>query len=200
MGKHPSPELWLKMGEAGILASRIGPGPHLEGLKLPGGVKPEEFDYFHELIVHEENARTGYPGFNDGLGAGLVIGMPPVLNFGSYELKAKVSIESYYYFLPMAMADQVVCQMLHINLTLSPIACSILTRSLLLFSRARSASASRSPSPMPAPMSLASAPQPSRPPTASTTLSMVSKSGSPTPPSATTSPLPCRLIRVSLCC
>ncbi|RUO98915.1 acyl-CoA dehydrogenase/oxidase [Jimgerdemannia flammicorona] len=91
MGKAPSLELYKKLGAEGVLASRIGPGPHLEGLKLPGGIKAEEFDYFHELIAHEENARLAFPGYNDGLGAGLVIGLPPVLNFGSYELKAKVA-------------------------------------------------------------------------------------------------------------
>ena len=29
---------------------RLGPGKHLQGRKLMGGiVKPEEFDYFHEV-------------------------------------------------------------------------------------------------------------------------------------------------------
>lgn len=37
------------LGEEGVLASQIGPGPWLKGLKLPGGIKPEEFDYFHEV-------------------------------------------------------------------------------------------------------------------------------------------------------
>jgi hypothetical protein len=40
------------MGEAGIIASQIYPGKHLEGYNLPGGLKPSEFDYFHELICH----------------------------------------------------------------------------------------------------------------------------------------------------
>lgn len=31
-------------------AMRLGPGKHLKGRKLMGGiVKPEEFDYFHEV-------------------------------------------------------------------------------------------------------------------------------------------------------
>jgi hypothetical protein len=29
----------------------MGPGAHLKGLTLMAGVKPEEFDYFHELVV-----------------------------------------------------------------------------------------------------------------------------------------------------
>eukprot|EP01006_Ploeotia_vitrea_P044155 TRINITY_DN66815_c6_g3_i1.p1 TRINITY_DN66815_c6_g3~~TRINITY_DN66815_c6_g3_i1.p1 ORF type:complete len:463 (-),score=292.52 TRINITY_DN66815_c6_g3_i1:107-1495(-) len=93
-GKVPSQKHFQKMGINGILASRIGPGPHMKmlsqmGIKLLGGVKPEEFDYFHEMIAHEESARLGYPGFQDGLGAGLVIGLPPLLHFGSRATVAK---------------------------------------------------------------------------------------------------------------
>jgi hypothetical protein len=42
-GKPPSKELFEKAGEYGLLAARIGPGAHLKGRKLPGGVTPEEF-------------------------------------------------------------------------------------------------------------------------------------------------------------
>lgn len=51
-----------------------------------GGVQPEEFDYFHEMIANEEIARMGYGGVNDGLGTGLVIGLPPIYKFGSKAL------------------------------------------------------------------------------------------------------------------
>ena len=49
------------MGEDGINinAMRMGPGKHLHGRKLPGGVKPEEFTYFHELVVVQELSRLG---------------------------------------------------------------------------------------------------------------------------------------------
>ena len=93
------------MGKFGIWASRVGPGPWLKmcvdgGLfTLPGDIKPEEFNYFHELIAHEEAARWGCPAFADGLGAGLVIGLPPVFNFGSNELRAKVAISIYVYYI-----------------------------------------------------------------------------------------------------
>ncbi|KAJ3078933.1 hypothetical protein HK102_004130, partial [Quaeritorhiza haematococci] len=89
-GKAPPKDLWLKLGQFGVLAARIGPGPHLKGLTLPGGVKPEEFDYFHEMIAHEENARIGIPSFADGLGAGMVIGLPPVLAYGPKPMQQKV--------------------------------------------------------------------------------------------------------------
>mmetsp|Transcript_16259 Transcript_16259/g.28934 ORF Transcript_16259/g.28934 Transcript_16259/m.28934 type:complete len:511 (-) Transcript_16259:171-1703(-) len=92
LGKAPTSELYQKMGAAGILAARIGPGPHLRvpGVNLLGGVNPEEFDFFHELIAHEEIARIGCPGFQDGMGAGFIIGLPPVLHFGSKQLAAKI--------------------------------------------------------------------------------------------------------------
>jgi alkylation response protein AidB-like acyl-CoA dehydrogenase len=67
-----------------------GPGKHLQGYNIIGGIKPEEFDYFHEMIAHEEFAITGYSGYGDSLGTGLVIGLPPLLNFGRPEIKAKV--------------------------------------------------------------------------------------------------------------
>ncbi|KAG6880120.1 hypothetical protein C0992_005827 [Termitomyces sp. T32_za158] len=70
---------------------RMGPGKHLKGMKLMDGlVTPEQFDYFHELIITQEFARCGQRGYGDGLMSGSVIGLPPVLNFGSAEIKAKV--------------------------------------------------------------------------------------------------------------
>lgn len=91
-GREPSSELMQKLGRAGLLALRIGPGKHLQSddFSLPGGVKPEEFDYFHELICHEETTRIGCPGYVDGLVGGLVIGLPPVINFGSEDLRKTV--------------------------------------------------------------------------------------------------------------
>lgn len=77
--------------EMNINAMRLGPGKHLKGRKLMGGVvSPEEFDYFHELIISFEYGRLGLRGSMDGLLAGGVIGLPPVLNFGTPEIQAKV--------------------------------------------------------------------------------------------------------------
>mmetsp|Transcript_41271 Transcript_41271/g.90025 ORF Transcript_41271/g.90025 Transcript_41271/m.90025 type:complete len:517 (+) Transcript_41271:60-1610(+) len=93
-GAPPSEEVFHAMGEEGFLAARIGPGEHLKLVpRLPGGVKPEEFDYFHEGIVHEEIARLATPGFIDGMGAGMVIGLPPVLQFGPDWMKKTVAAE-----------------------------------------------------------------------------------------------------------
>jgi hypothetical protein len=47
------------------------PGKHLAGLELAGGVvKPEEFDYFHELVLNQELTLGGARGYGDGLGGG----------------------------------------------------------------------------------------------------------------------------------
>ena len=43
-----------------------------------------------QLIINCEVGRLGTRGYVDGLLAGEVIGLPPVLNFGSPELQAKV--------------------------------------------------------------------------------------------------------------
>jgi alkylation response protein AidB-like acyl-CoA dehydrogenase len=99
-GVHPSKELWRKLGMRGVLACRIQSGPWLKdivdncGVTLPGGITPAQFDPFHELIAHEESSgRLGVPGYADGMGAGLVIGLPPVLQFGEPALARKVGRE-----------------------------------------------------------------------------------------------------------
>ncbi|KAI0072748.1 acyl-CoA dehydrogenase [Panus rudis PR-1116 ss-1] len=90
-GKRPSQSVIDKMADLNIHAMRMGPGKHLKGLTLMNGlVKPEEFDYFHELIISQEIVRCGARGYGDGILGGCVIGLPPVLNFGSQELKAKI--------------------------------------------------------------------------------------------------------------
>ncbi|OJA14126.1 hypothetical protein AZE42_05033 [Rhizopogon vesiculosus] len=90
-GKRPSAHVIKAMAELNIHAMRMGPGKHLKGLVLMGGaVSPEEFDYFHELICIQEISRCGQRGYGDGLQSGAVIGLPPVMNFGSSNLRAKI--------------------------------------------------------------------------------------------------------------
>ncbi|ETW83018.1 hypothetical protein HETIRDRAFT_474137 [Heterobasidion irregulare TC 32-1] len=90
-GKRASQEVFDKMAALNLHAMRMGPGKHLKGLTLMNGlVSPEEFNYFHELIITQEIVRCGARGYGDGLLGGKVIGLPPVLNFGSPELKAKI--------------------------------------------------------------------------------------------------------------
>ncbi|GJE96570.1 acyl-CoA dehydrogenase NM domain-like protein [Phanerochaete sordida] len=93
-GKRPSLEVIDKMAALNIHAMRMGPGKHLKGKTLMNGiVSPEEYDYFHELIVTQELARVSARGYGDGLNSGAVIGLPPVHNFANPELRKRVSDE-----------------------------------------------------------------------------------------------------------
>lgn len=65
----------------------------MKGFQLLGGISPEEFDYFHEMITHQELTRIGNPGFRDSLSSGLVIGLPPVMNFAKKPIRDKVMHE-----------------------------------------------------------------------------------------------------------
>ncbi|KAF9651790.1 acyl-CoA dehydrogenase NM domain-like protein [Thelephora ganbajun] len=90
-GKRISQDVVDRLCEMNIFAMRLGPGKHLQGRTLLSGViRNEEYDHFHELILNLELARCGCRGYVDGFLAGGVIGLPPVLNFGSDEIKAQV--------------------------------------------------------------------------------------------------------------
>ncbi|CAK9044377.1 Acyl-CoA dehydrogenase apdG (Aspyridones biosynthesis protein G) [Durusdinium trenchii] len=93
-GKSPTADVFKKMGDAGLLAGRIGPGEHLQfAPEQIFGVPRDDFSYFHEMILHEEISRLACPGYVDGLGSGMVIGLPPVLQFGPDWMKEKVGRE-----------------------------------------------------------------------------------------------------------
>lgn len=96
-GDHPSIEISQAMGKCGLLAARIGKDVIPFVGKIPGidfeaglGVKPGEFDCFHEQIAHEEMGRLSSPSYCDGLGAGFCIGLPPVLHFAPPHIRDKV--------------------------------------------------------------------------------------------------------------
>lgn len=91
-GQYPERELQQKLGMAGMMVVRMGPGPWLKeaqamGIKIPGDVAPEEFDYFHEMLAHQEISRLGLPGFIDSLGAGWLISAPAIYHFGSPRIR-----------------------------------------------------------------------------------------------------------------
>jgi hypothetical protein len=50
-GERPTVELIQKMGEAKINIMRMGPTKLLKGQTLPGDIKGENFDYFHEFAL-----------------------------------------------------------------------------------------------------------------------------------------------------
>ncbi|CDH50947.1 acyl-dehydrogenase [Lichtheimia corymbifera JMRC:FSU:9682] len=84
-------EVFIKAAQAGILGASVqNEDPSLLPYPLPAGVKPEEFDAFHRLIVVDELCRCGSGGVVWALIGGLGIGLPPVIHFGSDELKRKV--------------------------------------------------------------------------------------------------------------
>jgi len=91
-GEYPPIEMQKKFGQAGILASWLGKGEHLNYVTQLGGITPEEFDLFHEMISHEEMGRLGSPGFSDGIRAGYVIGASPIWSFGDDRLKQEVGV------------------------------------------------------------------------------------------------------------
>ena len=61
------------------------------GPPLPAFLSRDEVDIFHTIVVFQEMARAGSIGVGWGIGAGLCIGLPPVLTFGSEELKHRVA-------------------------------------------------------------------------------------------------------------
>lgn len=96
-------EVWRKCYEGGWLPGVVGaPWPtEWAGSNIAGGVKPEEWDSFHELILFDEVARCGSGGVCWGLFAGLSIGLPPVLQFGSRRLQEMVA--------PCLRGEKIIC-------------------------------------------------------------------------------------------
>ena len=97
-GRGADRELKKKCAMAGLFVCRLGPGPWIaeakaHGVTIPGDVAPESFDFFHEMIVHQEMARLGTPGFLDGLGGGYLISAPCVMHFGSESMKRSLGKE-----------------------------------------------------------------------------------------------------------
>jgi hypothetical protein len=47
------------------------------------------------MLINQELARMGGRGYGDGLNSGMVIGLPPVMNFGQEPLRSKVLEEVF---------------------------------------------------------------------------------------------------------
>ncbi len=83
--------LFLKAAQAGLLQGICGhPWSQYAERGPAAGVKAEEYDSFHEFIICDELARCGSGGVLWGLIGGLGIGLPPVIHFGSEELKKRI--------------------------------------------------------------------------------------------------------------
>jgi len=75
-GKRISSQVFGELTKMNILPMRLGPGSHLKGLTLMGGIiEPEEFDYFHELTMVQEIARIHHRSLEYSLAGGTIIGM-----------------------------------------------------------------------------------------------------------------------------
>ncbi|GAA6058661.1 hypothetical protein JCM10212_004072 [Sporobolomyces blumeae] len=93
--KVVDPNVYEQMGKDGLLLCLAF------GAKIPkkwanpdgavfGGVKAEEWDGFHDMILIDEIHRCGSLGVGQGLLGGLQIGCPPIYHFGSQELQDRV--------------------------------------------------------------------------------------------------------------
>lgn len=75
----------------GFMAASIFPlaTEYMDDIQLPGGIPPSEWDELFDLIFMDEIARTGYLGIIFGLACGNIIGLPPVIRFGTAEQKRR---------------------------------------------------------------------------------------------------------------
>ena len=60
-----------------------------EAQPLPADISANEWDFFHDFILIDELSRVGYIGVLWALIGGNSIGVPPIVNFGTEEQKAK---------------------------------------------------------------------------------------------------------------
>eukprot|EP00472_Partenskyella_glossopodia_P005024 CAMPEP_0197535778 /NCGR_PEP_ID=MMETSP1318-20131121/51636_1 /TAXON_ID=552666 /ORGANISM="Partenskyella glossopodia, Strain RCC365" /LENGTH=573 /DNA_ID=CAMNT_0043093455 /DNA_START=64 /DNA_END=1785 /DNA_ORIENTATION=+ len=80
-------EVITQMYKDGIMPACVGPP---WPARYVGSQGPKDFDAFHELIFIDEMSRCASGGVCWGLLGGITIGLPPVINFGSEELKKRI--------------------------------------------------------------------------------------------------------------
>lgn len=98
-GKIPL-EVYQDFGKTKLMPLVLGrPWPEKYIGKCPLGFEP---DYFHELIVYDELARCGSGGFLWGIAGGMTIGLPPVYNYASEDIKERV-------LPPILAGDEIIC-------------------------------------------------------------------------------------------
>ncbi|KAI5296051.1 hypothetical protein KEM52_005915, partial [Ascosphaera acerosa] len=89
--KAVPPELYKELGTRGYLSGLTGAAvdPSLLPYRV-ASVPPERWDFFHEFILSDEISRCASGGVVWNLLGGFGIGLPPVVLFGSDELKKRV--------------------------------------------------------------------------------------------------------------
>lgn len=83
-------EVYQMVGKIGLNTLAMGHPYPTEYGPVPECLVGEDLDPFHEFIVTDELARCGSGGVCWGISGGLTIGLPPVIRFGSKELKDRV--------------------------------------------------------------------------------------------------------------
>ncbi|OLN84397.1 putative acyl-CoA dehydrogenase YngJ 2 [Colletotrichum chlorophyti] len=81
-------EVLQRHSALGYTAALINPRAvkqYLGEIPLPGGVSPNEWDAFHDLIATDEIARCGSLGVLWALGCGNAIACPPLIELGTEE-------------------------------------------------------------------------------------------------------------------
>lgn len=91
---HFRREQWEEHSRLGFSACFIQPiDPEYlakANVKLPAGLHPDEWDPFHSMIIADELMRCGFLGVVWSLGGGNSIGGPPIIRFGSKQLKDEI--------------------------------------------------------------------------------------------------------------
>ncbi|PSR77327.1 acyl-CoA dehydrogenase [Coniella lustricola] len=86
--------LWLKAGKDGILmpmgAGATIPQSWRDEFPIIGNVSADEWDGFHDFILHDEFGRVGGVGVEIGLVGGITLAIPAIQRFGSAHLKERV--------------------------------------------------------------------------------------------------------------
>ncbi|GAA6027308.1 hypothetical protein JCM8097_002579 [Rhodosporidiobolus ruineniae] len=88
-------EEYKRIADFGILAAVAAgagewPTEYAPDVPVPGGINPDEWDAFHNLILVDELSRCGSGGILYGLIGGFAISIGPILHFGSEELKKRI--------------------------------------------------------------------------------------------------------------
>ncbi|KAM7192146.1 Acyl-CoA dehydrogenase/oxidase, N-terminal and middle domain containing protein [Naviculisporaceae sp. PSN 640] len=90
------PHVFGQFASAGLLPCAL-PAPlpaallkDLAGIThLPGDIPVEEFDVLHGIIFSDEMVRSGLAGPGGSITTGIAFGVPPIIKFGSDELKRR---------------------------------------------------------------------------------------------------------------
>lgn len=92
-------DIYQKAAKAGILmpmaAGKSIPPEWAGKYPIIGDIKPEEWDGFHDFIIHDELNRVGGIGVPNGLIGGVTLVMPAILKNGSPDVRERISKEVF---------------------------------------------------------------------------------------------------------